>query len=39
MKSGKKYFKTIKFNEELNEFIKKYLYGICRDRKRVQIKN
>tara|TARA_B110000438_G_scaffold223998_1_gene217720 strand:- start:514 stop:633 length:120 start_codon:yes stop_codon:yes gene_type:complete len=39
MKSGKKYFATIEFNEELNEFIKKYLCVICRDRKIVKIKN
>ena len=38
MKSGKKYFESTEVNEKLNEF-KKYLYGICRDRKRVQIRN
>jgi len=38
IKSGKKYFESIEFNEELNEF-KKNLCGICRDRKRVQIRN
>ena len=39
MKSGKKYFATIEFNEELNKFKKKYLCGIYRDMKRVQIRN
>ena len=34
MKSSKNYFETIEFNEELNKFIKKYLCGICRDRKK-----
>ena len=39
MKSEIKYFETIQFGEELNEFKKQYLCGICRDRKRIQIRN
>ena len=39
MKSGKNYFNTIEFNKDIKEFKKKYLCGICRDKKRSQIKN
>ena len=34
MKSGIKYIKTEKFNDELKKFQKIYLCGICRDKKR-----
>jgi hypothetical protein len=39
MKSGKNYFNTIEFNKEIEGFKKIYLCGICRDKKRLQIKN
>ena len=34
MKTGKKYYQTREFKKELEEFLKNYLCGICRDEKR-----
>ena len=34
MKTGKEYFKTKEFNQEIKDFQKSYLCGICRDKKR-----
>ena len=35
LKTSEKYYGTEKFQKELEEFKKKYLCGICRDKKRV----
>ena len=34
MKTGGEYFKSKEFNEEIKNFQKSYLCGICRDKKR-----
>ncbi|MCH9659127.1 hypothetical protein K0U27_10670 [archaeon] len=34
MKTGKKYYQTEEFKIELEEFLKNYLCGICRDKSR-----
>jgi len=39
MKSGENYFKTVKFNKELEKFKKTYLCGVCRDKKRIKDQN
>ncbi len=36
MKTGKQYYGTAEFNNELEDFLKTYLCGICRDKKRRQ---
>ena len=35
MKTGESYFETKKFKNDLKEFKKTYLCGVCRDKKRV----
>jgi hypothetical protein len=35
LKTSEKYYQTKEFNIELEDFKRKYLCGICRDRKRV----
>ena len=34
LKTGEKYYHTKEFEMEFNEFLKNYLCGICRDKKR-----
>ena len=34
LKAGEKYYQTKEFEIELEEFLKNYLCGICRDKKR-----
>ncbi len=36
LKTGEKYFQTNEFKKELNEFTKKYLCGICRDKRKIR---
>jgi hypothetical protein len=36
LKAGEKYSKTEEFKIELEKFMKNYLCGICRDKKRVE---
>lgn len=36
LKTGEKFSKTKQFKIELEEFVKNYLCGICRDKKRVK---
>ena len=36
LKAGEKYYQTREFKIELEEFLKNYLCGICRDKKRRQ---
>jgi len=35
MKSGEKYFQSSEFKNDVKKFLKNYLCGICRDRKRI----
>ena len=35
IKTGEKYFQTPEFNNEVDEFLKNYLCGMCRDKKRL----
>ena len=35
LQTGEKYFETEEFKKELEEFKKKYLCGVCRDKKRI----
>lgn len=35
MKTGKKYFQTPEFKNDVDKFLKNYLCGICRDKKRL----
>ena len=37
LKAGEKYYQTKEFEIELEEFLKNYLCGICRDKKRRRI--
>jgi len=37
LKAGEKYYQTKEFKIELEEFLKNYLCGICRDKKRQKI--
>ena len=39
MLTSEKYFGSESFEREINEFKKKYLCGICRDKKRIYEKN
>ena len=34
MKTGEKFYQSKEFNNEIEEFLKSYLCGICRDKKR-----
>ena len=34
MKTGEKFYHSKEFNNEMEEFLKNYLCGICRDKKR-----
>jgi len=36
LKTGKKYYQTKEFKIEFNEWVKNYLCGICRDKRRVE---
>jgi len=36
LKTGEKYYQTKEFEIEFNEFVKNYLCGICRDKRRVE---
>ena len=36
LKAGEKYYETKEFKIELEEFMKNYLCGICRDKKRLK---
>ena len=36
LKTGEKYYQTKEFEIELDKFMKNYLCGICRDKKRVE---
>jgi hypothetical protein len=36
LKTGEKYYESHEFKIELKEFLKNYLCGICRDKKRVE---
>jgi hypothetical protein len=36
LKTGEKYYQSQEFEIEFKEFLKNYLCGICRDRKRIQ---
>ncbi|MDF2424579.1 MAG: hypothetical protein OPY03_04695 [Nitrosopumilus sp.] len=36
IKAGEKYSKTKEFKAEFEEFLKNYLCGICRDKKRLE---
>jgi len=36
LKTGEKYYQSKEFKIELEEFLKNYLCGICRDKKRVK---
>jgi len=38
LQTGEKYYQTKEFELELEEFMKSYLCGICRDKKRVERK-
>ena len=38
IKTGKKYYQTKEFKIELEDFLKNYLCGICRDKKRQNIR-
>ena len=35
LKTGVKYFQTVEFKKEFEEFREKYLCGVCRDKKRL----
>lgn len=39
LQTGEKYYQTEEFKKELENFKRNYLCGICRDKKRSQIKN
>ena len=36
LKTGEKYYQSYEFKIEFKEFLKNYLCGICRDKKRTQ---
>jgi len=36
LKTGEKYYQTKEFKIEFNEWVKNYLCGICRDKRRVE---
>ena len=36
LKTGERYYQTKEFEIELDEFLKKYLCGVCRDKKRMK---
>ena len=39
LKTGEKFSKTSEFKIELEEFMKNYLCGICRDKKRIKLRD
>ena len=36
LKTGEKYYQTKEFEMDLDKFLKKYLCGVCRDKKRMK---